>query len=95
MGSPGYGPRPAQLPVNAADFAGRENRVRFLCDLLSGANSDPGMFRIAIGVGSDGLAGHTRRFTRVQRLPDTFPMVLYYCSVIMASGLRKTVAAAS
>ena len=69
--------------------------MRFLCDLLSRANSDPGMFRVAVGVGSDGLARHRRRFTRVQRVPDTFPMVLYYCSVIMASGLRKTVAAAS
>ncbi len=51
-------PAPAQLPADVADFTGREDQVKHLCDMLaSGADdADPGAVRIALVAGSAGSA---------------------------------------
>src|SRR5580692_1177570 len=50
-------PVPAQLPADVADFTGREDQVKHLCDLLAsgGVDADPGAVRIALVAGSGGL----------------------------------------
>src|SRR5580658_3407228 len=42
-------PAPAQLPADVADFTGREDQVKHLCDLPAsdGVDADPGAVRIA------------------------------------------------
>ena len=56
-GSRPGGPAPAQLPADVADFTGRDEQVKHLCDLLAGpgASSDPGAVRIAVVAGAGGL----------------------------------------
>ena len=57
-GLPGWSSRSvAQLPADIADFVGREDQVRRLCELLSGTgpNSRPGAVRIAVVAGAGGL----------------------------------------
>ena len=58
-GSRSGGPSPEQLPADVADFTGREEQVKRLCDLLvaagPGASSDPGAVRIAVVAGAGGL----------------------------------------
>lgn len=50
-------PVPAQLPADIADFTGRDEQVRRLCDLLWGprSNGDSGAVRIAVVAGAGGL----------------------------------------
>ena len=50
-------PVPAQLPADVADFTGRDDQVKHLCDVLSSgrADDDPGVVRIALVAGSGGL----------------------------------------
>jgi DNA-binding SARP family transcriptional activator/Tfp pilus assembly protein PilF len=50
-------PVPAQLPADVADFTGRADQVKHLCDVLSSssADDDPGVVRIALVAGSGGL----------------------------------------
>jgi len=50
-------PGPAQLPADIADFTGRDEQVKRLSDLLSGAGArgDPGAVRIAVVAGAGGL----------------------------------------
>jgi DNA-binding SARP family transcriptional activator len=54
---PRFVPVPAQLPADVADFTGRSDQVKHLCDVLSSgsADDDPGMVRIALIAGSGGL----------------------------------------
>src|SRR5208337_1393608 len=58
-GSRPAGPSPEQLPADVADFTGRDEQVKRLCDLLAGAgpgaSSDPGAVRIAVVAGAGGL----------------------------------------
>ena len=67
---------PAQLPADVTDFTGREEQVKRLCDLLSGAGAshDPGAVRIAVvagagGLGKTSLAVHAAHQVR-RRFPD-------------------------
>jgi DNA-binding SARP family transcriptional activator len=67
---------PAQLPADIADFTGRDEQVKRLSDLLSGAGAsgDPGAVRIAVvagagGLGKTSLAVHAAHRAR-RRFPD-------------------------
>jgi DNA-binding SARP family transcriptional activator len=67
---------PAQLPADVADFTGREEQVKRLCDLLSGAGtiSAHGAVRIAVvagagGLGKTSLAVHAAHSVR-RKFPD-------------------------
>src|ERR1035437_6739878 len=67
---------PAQLPADVADFTGREEQVKRLCDLLSGAGtiSGRGAVRIAVvtgtgGLGKTSLAVHAAHSVR-RKFPD-------------------------
>jgi DNA-binding SARP family transcriptional activator/Tfp pilus assembly protein PilF len=69
--------RPAQLPADVADFTGREEQVKHLCDLLSATPDDSdntGAVRIALvagygGLGKTSLAVHAAHQVRTQ-FPD-------------------------
>jgi len=70
-------PVPAQLPADVADFTGREDQVKHLCDLLAsgGVDADPGAVRIALVAGSGGLgktslAVHAAHRVRASSFPD-------------------------
>jgi DNA-binding SARP family transcriptional activator/Tfp pilus assembly protein PilF len=54
---PSRPPRPAQLPADIADFTGREEQVKRLCEVLSapGPSSGPGVVRVAVVAGAGGL----------------------------------------
>ena len=78
---PGKGARspaqtPAQLPADVADFTGREEQVKRLCDLLSGTGTigGRGAVRIAVvagagGLGKTSLAVHAAHSVR-RKFPD-------------------------
>ena len=60
---------PAQLPVDVADFTGREDQVGFLAGLLPGGGGESGAVRIALvhgqgGLGKTALAVHAAHWVR-------------------------------
>ena len=62
-------PPPAQLPVDVADFTGREDQVGFLAGLLPGGGGESGAVRIALvhgqgGLGKTALAVHAAHWVR-------------------------------
>ncbi len=69
------GPSPAQLPADVADFTGRDEQVKRLCDLLSGAgaSSDPGAVRIAVVAGAGGLGKTSLAVHAAHRVRRRFP----------------------
>jgi tetratricopeptide (TPR) repeat protein len=68
-------PVPAQLPADVADFTGRSDQVKHLCDVLSsgGADDDPGMVRIALVAGSGGLGKTSLAVHAAHRVRASFP----------------------
>jgi DNA-binding SARP family transcriptional activator len=66
---------PAQLPADVADFTGREEQVKHLCDLLSGtgASGDPGAVRIAVVAGAGGLGKTSLAVHAAHRIRRRFP----------------------
>ena len=67
-------PAPAQLPADIADFTGRDQQVKRLCDLLSGprANGDSGAVRIAVVAGAGGLGKTSLAVHAAHRLRRKF-----------------------
>jgi DNA-binding SARP family transcriptional activator len=81
-------PAPAQLPADVADFTGREDQVKHLCDLLSGGSADaaPGAVRIALVAGSGGLGKTSLAVHAAHRLRSSFPGGQLYVDLLGATG---------
>jgi DNA-binding SARP family transcriptional activator len=75
VGSPRSIPVPAQLPADVADFTGRGDQVKHLCDVLSSgsADDDPGVVRIALVAGSGGLGKTSLAVHAAHRIRASFP----------------------
>jgi DNA-binding SARP family transcriptional activator len=75
VGSPRSVPVPAQLPADVADFTGRGDQVKHLCDVLStgSADDDPGVVRIALVAGSGGLGKTSLAVHAAHRVRASFP----------------------
>jgi DNA-binding SARP family transcriptional activator len=80
-------PAPAQLPADVADFTGREDQVRHLCDLLAGAGAeaDPGAVRIALVAGSGGLGKTSLAVHAAHRVRRGFPDGQLYVDLLGAT----------
>jgi DNA-binding SARP family transcriptional activator len=79
-------PAPAQLPADVADFTGREDQVRHLCDLLTGGmNADPGAVPIALVAGSGGLGKTSLAVHAAHRVRGSFPDGQLYVDLLGAS----------
>ena len=80
-------PVPAQLPADVADFTGRDDQVRHLCDLLSsaGAEDDSGAVRIALVAGSGGLGKTSLAVHAAHRVRGSFPDGQLYVDLLGAT----------
>ncbi len=80
-------PAPAQLPADVADFTGRENQVRHLCELLSGAAADGegGAVRVALVAGSGGLGKTSLAVHAAHRVRGSFPDGQLYVNLLGAT----------
>src|SRR5580658_4840678 len=80
-------PAPAQLPADVADFTGREDQVRHLCDLLAsgGTEIDPGAVRIALVAGSGGLGKTSLAVHAAHRVRGSFPDGQLYVDLLGAA----------
>ena len=80
-------PVPAQLPADVADFTGREDQVKHLCDMLSseGADADPGAVRIALVAGSGGLGKTSLAVHAAHRVRASFPDGQLYVDLLGAT----------
>ena len=85
-GRPGP-PAPAQLPADIADFTGRDEQVKRLCDLLSrpGASGDRGVVRIAVVAGAGGLGKTSLAVHAAHRLRRKFPDGQLYVDLLGAT----------
>jgi DNA-binding SARP family transcriptional activator len=74
-GRPRPVPVPAELPADVADFTGRADQVKHLCDVLSSgsADDDPGVVRIALVAGSGGLGKTSLAVHAAHRVRASFP----------------------
>jgi len=81
-------PAPAQLPADVADFTGREDQVRHLCDLLAsgGVDADPGAVRIAMVAGSGGLGKTSLAVHAAHRVRGSFPDGQLYVDLFGATA---------
>jgi DNA-binding SARP family transcriptional activator len=81
-------PAPAQLPADVADFTGREDQVKHLCDLLAsgGAEADPGAVRIALVAGSGGLGKTSLAVHAAHRVRASFPDGQLYVDLLGATS---------
>ena len=81
-------PAPAQLPADVADFTGRQDQVKHLCDLLSGGSADaaPGAVRIALVAGSGGLGKTSLAVHAAHRLRSSFPGGQLYVDLLGGTG---------
>jgi len=81
----GHGP--AQLPADIADFTGRDEQVKHLCDLLSGsgASGDPGAVRIAVVAGAGGLGKTSIAVHAAHRVRRRFPDGQLYVDLLGAT----------
>jgi len=63
------------LPADVADFTGRADQVKHLCDVLSsgGADDDPGVVRIALVAGAGGLGKTSLAVHAAHRVRASFP----------------------
>ena len=84
---PRSAPVPAQLPTDIADFTGRDDQVKHLCDLLSadGANDDSGAVRIALVAGSGGLGKTSLAVHAAHRVRASFPDGQLYVDLLGAT----------
>jgi DNA-binding SARP family transcriptional activator/Tfp pilus assembly protein PilF len=80
-------PGPAQLPADVADFTGRDEQVKHLCDLLSGtgASGDPGAVRIAVVAGAGGLGKTSLAVHAAHRVRRRFPDGQLYVDLLGAT----------
>ena len=80
-------PVPAQLPADVADFTGREDEVKHLCDLLAsgGMDADPGAVRIALVAGSGGLGKTSLAVHAAHRVRGSFPDGQLYVDLLGAT----------
>src|SRR6516162_7262232 len=78
---------PAQLPADVADFTGRDDQVKHLCDVLSnvGADADPGAVRIALVAGSGGLGKTSLAVHGAHRVRGSFPDGQLYVDLLGAT----------
>src|SRR5215470_3687248 len=78
---------PAQLPADIADFTGRDEQVKRLSDLLSGAgaSSDPGAVRIAVVAGAGGLGKTSLAVHAAHRVRRRFPDGQLYVDLLGAT----------
>ena len=83
------GPSPEQLPADVADFTGRVEQVKHLCDLLAGArpgaSSDPGAVRIAVVAGAGGLGKTSLAVHAAHRVRRKFPDGQLYVDLLGAT----------
>jgi DNA-binding SARP family transcriptional activator len=86
-GAPRPVPAPAQLPTDVADFTGREDQVRHLCDLLSSADAhgEGGAVRIALVAGSGGLGKTSLAVHAAHRVRGSFPDGQLYVDLLGAT----------
>ena len=79
---------PAQLPADIADFTGRDEQVKRLSDLLSGAGAtgDPGAVRIAVVAGSGGLGKTSLAVHAAHRVRRRFPDGQLYVDLLGATA---------
>ena len=79
---------PAQLPADIADFTGRDDQLKHLCDLLSaaGANDDSGAVRIALVAGSGGLGKTSLAVHAAHRVRGSFPDGQLYVDLLGATS---------
>ena len=80
-------PAPAQLPADVADFTGREDQIKHLCDLLAsgGTEADPGAVRIALVAGSGGLGKTSLAVHAAHRVRGSFPDGQLYVDLLGAA----------
>jgi DNA-binding SARP family transcriptional activator/Tfp pilus assembly protein PilF len=86
-GRPRSVPVPAQLPADVADFTGRGDQVKHLCDVLSSgsADDDPGVVRIALVAGSGGLGKTSLAVHAAHRVRASFPDGQLYVDLLGAT----------
>ncbi len=80
-------PPPAQLPADVADFTGRADQVKHLCDVLASgsADDDPGVVRIALVAGSGGLGKTSLAVHAAHRVSASFPDGQLYVDLLGAT----------
>jgi len=80
-------PVPAQLPADIADYTGRENQVRHLRELLSGAEAhgEGGAVRVAVVAGSGGLGKTSLAVHAAHRVRGGFPDGQLYVDLLGAT----------
>jgi tetratricopeptide (TPR) repeat protein len=78
---------PEQLPADIADFTGRDEQVKRLSHLLSGAgaSSDPGAVRIAVVAGAGGLGKTSLAVHAAHRVRRRFPDGQLYVDLLGAT----------
>ena len=88
--APPYPPSPEQLPADVADFTGRDDQVKRLCDLLAGrgpgASGDPGAVRIAVVAGAGGLGKTSLAVHAAHRVRRKFPDGQLYVDLLGATS---------
>ena len=86
--APPYPPSPEQLPADVADFTGRDEQVKHLCNLLAGpgASSDPGAVRIAVVAGAGGLGKTSLAVHAAHRVRRKFPDGQLYVDLLGATS---------
>jgi len=80
-------PIPAQLPADIADYTGRDDQVRHLCELLSStdAHGEGGAVRIALVAGSGGLGKTSLAVHAAHRVRGSFPDGQLYVDLLGAT----------
>jgi DNA-binding SARP family transcriptional activator len=80
-------PAPAQLPADIADYTGRDEQVRHLCDLLASADAhgEGGAVRIALVAGSGGLGKTCLAVHAAHRVRGSFPDGQLYVDLLGAT----------
>jgi DNA-binding SARP family transcriptional activator/Tfp pilus assembly protein PilF len=78
---------PAQLPADVADFTGRQEQVKRLCDVLSatGPGSQSGAVRIAVVAGAGGLGKTSLALHAAHRVRRRFPDGQLYVDLLGAT----------
>jgi DNA-binding SARP family transcriptional activator len=82
-------PAPAQLPADVTDFTGRDEQVKRLCDLLTGAGagaaSATGAVRVAVVAGAGGLGKTSLAVHAAHRVRRKFPDGQLYVDLLGAA----------